>query len=74
MLEYDHLPAELRAWLAHAVLPWRAGSVKRSFDKALAKTGCPDRALQELDQLQARLIAKDAATVWGRAHPSGSAH
>ncbi|WP_224826024.1 DUF6525 family protein [Cognatishimia sp. MH4019] len=74
MREYDHLPAELRAWLSQAVLPWRAGSVKRSFDKALAKTGDPAKALQELDHLQARLIAKDAPSVWGQAHPSGSAH
>ncbi|MEL6596320.1 MAG: DUF6525 family protein [Pseudomonadota bacterium] len=69
MREYDHLPAELRTWLSQAVLPWRAGSVKRSFEKALAKTGDPARALHELDELQARLVAKDAAKVWGTSYP-----
>ncbi|MEL6508378.1 MAG: DUF6525 family protein [Pseudomonadota bacterium] len=69
MREYDHLPAELRTWLSQAVLPWRAGSVQRAFDKAVARTGDPEQALQELDQMQARLVAKDAAKVWGATYP-----
>ena len=70
MQEFDRLPAELRAWMSQAVLPWRAGSVRRAFDQALARTGDTRRALQELDALQARLVAKDAQRVWGTAHPT----
>lgn len=69
MREYDRLPAELRHWLSTAALPWRPGSVQRAFDKAFDRTKDKDRALQELDRLQARLIAKDAGLVWGRDHP-----
>ena len=69
MQEYDRLPAELRRWLAGALLPWRPRSVARAFDKALARTGDRRRALAELDQLQRRLIARDAAAIWGRDHP-----
>jgi hypothetical protein len=50
-------------------LPWRPRSVARAFDKALARTGDRRRALAELDQLQRRLIARDAAAIWGRDHP-----
>ena len=48
MREYDRLPAELRAWLAAAVLPWRPRAVRRAFDKALAETGDRDFALTRL--------------------------
>jgi len=67
MQDYDRLPAELRAWVATAALPWRAGSVRKSFEKALARTGSAQDALAELDALQDRLIAKDAKAVWGAA-------
>ncbi len=70
MREYDHLPAELRIWLSQAVLPWRAGSVQRAFDKAVARTGDPELALKELNDIQARLVAKDAPKVWGGAYPA----
>ena len=70
MAEYDRLPAELRQWVSQAALPWRAQSVRRTYDKARAKSGCHVRALQELDKLQAAQIAKDARIVWGSAHPS----
>lgn len=69
MREFDGLPQELRVWVATADLPWRPGSVRRSFERALAETGDVDRALQELDRLQQRLIAKDAKKVWGEVHP-----
>ena len=70
MREYDRLPAELRAWLAAAVLPWRPRSVRRAFDKALAETGDRDFALTRLTALQGRLVARDAAAVWGPDHPA----
>ena len=70
MREYDRLPEPLRAWLATALLPWRPRSVRRAYDTAAARTGDAVAALAELDRMQARLIAKDAARVWGVAHPA----
>ena len=70
MRDYDRLPAELRCWLSNAVLPWRAQSVQRAFDKAYRRTGDRTQALRELDRLQQSLIAKDAITVWGQEHPA----
>jgi len=70
MREFDRLPAELRAWLADAVMPWRPRSVRRAFDRALAATGDRGRALAELDRLEARRVGKDAARVYGPEHPA----
>jgi len=72
MEDFDRLPPELRAWLAEAVLPWRPRSVRRAFERAVARTRDRSRALEELDRLQDRLVAKDARTVWGDAHPHAS--
>jgi len=69
MREYDSLPVELRVWLASAVLPWRPRSVRRTFDSLVARTQDTPRALEELDRLQARLVAKDARKIWGPHHP-----
>ena len=69
MRDYDRLAPDLRAWVANAVLPWRAGSVERAFAKALARTGDRAHALEELDRLQARRVAKDVVRIWGNGHP-----
>lgn len=69
MRDFDRLPPELRAWLAEAVLPWRPRSVRRAFERAVARTRDRARALAELDRLQDRLVARDAPRVWGRDHP-----
>ena len=65
MRDYDRLPPELRVWVSEAILPWRAKSVKRAYDKALSRTGRADLAIQELDRLQDTLVALDAQYVWG---------
>ena len=70
MRDYDRLPAELRGWLSNAVLPWRAQSVQRAYDKAYRRTGDRSLALRELDRLQQTLIAKDARNIWGQGHPA----
>lgn len=70
MRDYDRLPAELRGWLASAVLPWRPQSVRRAYDRAVARTQNPALALRELDRLQAQLVARDAGKIWGMAHPA----
>lgn len=72
MREFDRLPADLRVWVAQADLPWRAQSVQRAFDTALARTGDRALALRELDALQARLVARDVRAVWGTAHPGAA--
>lgn len=72
MRDFDRLPKELRVWIADADLPWRPKSVRRSFDRALSQTGDLERALDVLDQLQQRLVAKDSEKVWGRDHPEAS--
>ena len=70
MQDYDRLPPELRAWLAQAALPWRPGSVRQVFARALARTGDRARALAELDAAERRLVARDAAAIWGVDHPA----
>lgn len=72
MHEFDRLPAELRAWLASAVLPWRPRSVRRAFNSAFARTRNKESALAELDRLQERLVAKDARKIWGNDHPDAT--
>jgi len=71
MREFDRLPPALRAWLARACLPWGPRSVLRAYRRALGQSGDAGRALQVLDAIEARLIARDAARVWGDAHPAG---
>ena len=71
MQDFDRLPADLRAWLASAVLPWRPRSARRAFERAVVRTRDRSRALEELDRLQDRLVARDARKVWGQAYPCG---
>lgn len=73
MREFDGLPAELRVWVASAILPWRPRSVLRAFERAFARTHCTDRALSELDRIERNLIARDVRKVWGTDHPAASA-
>lgn len=78
MRAYDNLPKDLRTWVSSAILPWGAQSVRRAFDRAIARTGDTKLALRELDALQNRLVAKDAQRIWGQHHPGccppGSGH
>ena len=70
MREFDRLPRELRTWIAGANLPWRPRSVSKAYARALLRTGDPAQALAALDDLQQRLIAVDAARIWGSEHPA----
>lgn len=69
MRDYDSLPPDLRDWLSRAVLPWRPKSVRRAFDKALARHKDRTTALRDLDLLQQRRVAKDASQIWGKDWP-----
>ena len=73
MQEFDRLPPDLRQWLSAANLPWSARSAQRAYAKALKRCRDSEAALRELDALQDRLIAKDAARVWGADHPASCA-
>ena len=72
MREFDCLPAELRNWMASAHLPWSPRSVERAYRKALFRTGHAGLAIETLENIQARMIARDAKRVWGDDHPSAS--
>ncbi len=62
MADYDRLPADVRAWLAGAALPWSPRSAAHAFARALAlHRGDRPAALAELDGLQERRLARTAA-------------
>ena len=65
MNDFDALPPELRKWVSEAMSPWSAHSVRKSFRKAIAKTGDPQQAFEELDALQNRLVERDNARLRG---------
>ncbi|MGR3434212.1 MAG: DUF6525 family protein [Shimia sp.] len=66
---YDRLPPHLRRWMAQAALPWAARSVLRSYERALRRSGDPAAALRALDLIEARTVARDAATTRIGRHP-----
>lgn len=70
MAAHDRLPAELRAWVAGAALPWSAASVLRLWRRALAETGCPAHARARLERAEAKALAREARRVWGRGYPA----
>lgn len=69
MRDFDQLPVPLRRWVAQAVLPWSAKSVRRAYDRAYAQTGDAALALAELDRLQSVLVKKDASRIWSDQQP-----
>ncbi|OJY35988.1 MAG: hypothetical protein BGP11_18545 [Rhodobacterales bacterium 65-51] len=69
MAVYDGLPPPLRRWLAGALLPWSAASALRLWRRTLAETGSEAAALDRLAIAEARLVARDAARIWGAGHP-----
>lgn len=70
MRAYDALPADLRHWLAGAVLPWSAASVRKVWLKALKSNGGDRQAAQAaLSGLEQRRLERDIARIWGKAHP-----
>lgn len=70
MRAYDTLPADLRQWLAGAVLPWSPASVRRAWTRAI-QTARGDRqaACAALSALERRRLERDVARIWGKAHP-----
>jgi hypothetical protein len=75
MLAYDLLPPDLRRWLAEAVLPWSAASVRRAWRKAMTSAqGDRQAARAALNSLERRRLEKDVARIWGASHPFLIAH
>lgn len=72
MQAYDNLPADLRIWLASALLPWSPQSAKRAYTKALARTGDAAQALSHLDWIEKQQISRDVTRIWGAEHPAAS--
>lgn len=74
MAQHDRLPPELRAWLAQAALPWSAHSALKLWHRALREAGGDTSAAKAaLTRAEARMIARDAALVWGADHPAACA-
>lgn len=70
MRAHDALPAPLRRWLKQAALPWSERSARKVWEKALHDCrGDATAALARLNRAEARLLARDAARVWGAGHP-----
>ncbi|GLK65061.1 DUF6525 family protein [Paracoccus kondratievae] len=68
--QYDRLPPELRRWLAQAALPWSPVSALRLWQKILSETaGDVEAARRRLDQIEARMLMKDAPHIWGTPLP-----
>lgn len=70
LADYDRLPAAARAWLAQAALPWSAASVRRLWQDGAS----PGASLDRLAACEARLLAKDAARIWGAGYPTQTDH
>lgn len=71
MALHDRLPRELRRWLAQAALPWSAQSALKLWQRALRDArGDTFAAQAALSRIEARLLARDAARVWGAHYPS----
>jgi len=66
MSRFDTLPAPLRRWLTEAALPWSAASALRLWREARTEA----EALARLSAVEAHLIARDAARIWGAGHPA----
>ena len=73
MAGYDRLPPELRLWLASAALPWSAKSALRLWTRCLKENRCPAQAIARLQAAEARMLARDAAAIWGTHYPAPDA-
>ena len=58
--EFDCLPPQLREWLRYAVLPWAPRSVRRIYNRSIARAGDVDFAIAELDRIQEQRLGVDS--------------
>lgn len=59
MAEYDALPGPLRAWLAHAVLPWSPASARRIWRKLRAEGKAAHEVLDTLSRIEAQMLTRE---------------
>ncbi|AXI56883.1 DUF6525 family protein [Sulfitobacter sp. JL08] len=59
MRAYDALPADLRSWLADAVLPWSPASCRRVWDRARRKGLSTEDALCLLSRTECNTLARE---------------
>lgn len=70
MHRFESLPPDLRCWLRKAALCWSVRSAERVWAKALARHGGDiEAALGRLDEIERRLLEKDAPRQWGHGYP-----
>lgn len=68
---YDRLPPELRRWLAGAALPWSPASALKLWTRIRRDCGDDAEAIRHrLDRAEARMLARDAARIWGAGYPA----
>ena len=66
MAAYDRLPADLRAWLAYAALPWSPRSALRVWRAAIKTNGNDKTAAHlHLNQLERRRLTQEDGAIWG---------
>lgn len=66
MVAYDRLPADLRAWLAQAALPWSPHSALRIWCSAMKTCGNDKVAAQlYLSQLEIKKLKQEEGIIWG---------
>lgn len=63
MAAFDTLPPAARFWVAQAVLPWSAHSVRRIWRRALRETGSEAQALARLRRAEAMTLRREAGRV-----------
>lgn len=66
MREHDRLPLPLRLWATQALRPWCPRSLRRIYEKALARTGSVEAALQRLEACEAATLAREARRLQGK--------
>lgn len=71
MAAFDAAPPPLRHWLAGAQLSWSVEGATRRWQRLMKATkGDEAAALAALSAHEAALVSRDAALVWGKAHPA----
>jgi hypothetical protein len=59
MRDHDRLPPPLRLWATQALRPWCPRSLRRAFERALARTGSVEAALRRLEACEAATLARE---------------
>jgi hypothetical protein len=60
MQVYDHLPPDLRRWMAGAAMPWSPTSCLAIWRRAVAEEGSVEAALARLDNAEKAALGRDS--------------